>query len=336
LPLGFSIGTVENADLYKRFYQEFFKITSFQLNSIPVLSDRHTGIESFCREFNINHYYCITYVFRNFGSHGHLFFFVKRLLKITSESDLFEYLDFVSVTLSDEMHDPNFINKIKTISLNNDNNKIMIDQTNDLFRKCSAISRISKGIPLTTNSIESVHGHLNYHRVRHSTFCHEIQNVINLIITRFQNVEEAPKTNYNNITGKLTKLYQYYSEQTLQSEKENYNTTQEHCNCGQTILFEKMFDIEIPCVHRISMNNQYATDDQLSIPVFTNPKRFKSYVTHDATISEKIKGSKLIDYHSPDDVSNKEWKAISRISQLFEKTVDIVFKFTHAKKKIRS
>jgi hypothetical protein len=334
LPIGISIGTTENADLYKRFYQEFSKITSFQLNSIPVLSDRHTWIESFCKEFHINHYYCLTHIFRSFGSHGHLIFFVKRLLKITADSDLLEYLDFVSVTLSEEMHNQNFINKIKSIGLEIENNKIVVDQTTTLFQKCSAISRISKGIPLTTNSIESVHGHLNYQRARHSTFWHEVQNVINLIFSRFQNFEEALKTNYNNRIRKLAKLLDNYSAQTLEAEKVNYNTTPEHCNCGQTLLFEKMFGIEIPCIHRITMGKQYTSDENLPLPTFANPKRFKSFVAHDTIISEKDEGSKLINYHFPDDVSNKERKTISQPSQFFEKTVDIVFKFTHAKKKL--
>jgi hypothetical protein len=79
LPLGFIIGHSENAELYQNFYSTFFNQTRFDLSEYPALSDRHTGIRSFCVQNNIQKFICVVHILRSFGGKHQLLYGINKL-----------------------------------------------------------------------------------------------------------------------------------------------------------------------------------------------------------------------------------------------------------------
>jgi hypothetical protein len=252
IPLGFSIGPSENLELFSNFYDEVIINSGSQIAKIPVLSDRGTAIEALCASFNIPHYYCITHLLRLLGGHNRFLFLFKKLLNTTSEDDVFQFLEYINILLL-EINDRTELELyLEKIGLSiNDENKII--ENGILFRQCCFAFRIHLGIPKTTNSLESLHSHINELKSRHNNFWYLVYALIQLFQERYLNLTEGVVHNYQHALSNISKSKAKLTQNTMEREKILYQTTPLNCNCDQHRKFSALFGIAVPCRHQLAL-----------------------------------------------------------------------------------
>jgi hypothetical protein len=271
IPLGFTIGHSENSALYQHFYQTFSYQTRFNLSTFPVLSDKHTGIRSFCTHQNIQQFFCIVHLLRSFGGKHHLLYAVKKLLYIEQKEDVPKFLNYLSQNLSSELGDLTIVGKLQSIGLTVINRVIEIDTNSDLFFQCCAAFRLESGIPLCTNSIESVHGHLNENIPRHNCYFHGCATLIQRIKNRFKIIRKY-------LVSKLEQHYKKIDEEVKSITPDfmidlcnKHNTTAEKCDCGSTYRLSCFYNTQIPCIHQRSIGVPFPNVSIVQLPEFNVP-----------------------------------------------------------------
>jgi hypothetical protein len=129
------------------------------------------------------------------------------------------FLSYISISLKSENLDPVFIKKISAIGLKiqprivNENEQVLseeqivIDRHSPLFYACCAAYRIERGIPISTNSIESVHGHLNEGLPRHLTPIYCLNVAHKLINNRYETLQDAINRSFKKVIDKIDKSF---------------------------------------------------------------------------------------------------------------------------------
>ena len=128
------------------------------------------------------------------------------------------------------------------------------------------------GCPTTTNSLESIHGHINSTIPNKGSFFDRLKNVQNVIFSRFANRNQWHGYNFRNYVKKLKKIH--LNEQKKLGE----------CNCGDYNIFHANLyqNINTPCKHTIvdfcekfpnihfdqilpEISNQFIVNDNISV-----------------------------------------------------------------------
>jgi hypothetical protein len=329
IPLGFTISHSENSELYQHFYQTFFDQTQFNLATFPVLSDRHTGIRSFCVHENIQQFYCIVHLLRSFGGKHHLLYAMKKLLYIEQKADVPKFLHFLSQNLVSDLNDSTIVGKLKSIGLAVIDGEILIDENSPLFSQCCAAYRLESGIPLCTNSIESVHGHLNESIPRHNCYFHGCATLIQRINNRFKIIRKYLQSKLMQHYKKIDKDAESIAQDVMIDLRNRYSTTPENCNCGSTYRLSCFYNAKIPCIHQRSIGVQFPSLTIVDLPEFNVPLN----ITFNCTVSDDIETTTNPD----DDTSeppireNEREKAYTQctdLTRIFENIVNMIMNVT--------
>ena len=107
------------------------------------------------------------------------------------------------------------------------------------------IGRKKFQMPITTNSIENLHGHLNETTQRNNIFYHSIYRLIIFINSSIRHF---------------------------------YNTSVDKCECDETILYWSMYRSGISCSHRIFLREQFPKIDNITLIL---NKQFDEQIEHD-------------------------------------------------------
>jgi hypothetical protein len=252
IPLGFSIGPSENFKLFSNFYNLFIDSISSKISSIPVLSDGGTAIHALCTAFKIPHYFCITHLLRLIGGNNRFIFLFKKLLNITSEEDVLQFLEYLNILIleiNDRGELETYLEKIG-LQINKDTKLI---ENGVLFRQCCFAFRIQFGIPKTTNNLESLHSHINDLKGRHNNFWCLVCSLIDLFQERYSNFLEGVRHNYHVALSTILKSKNKLTHNTIERETILYRTTQLICNCDQYRKYSALFGVEVPCRYQLAL-----------------------------------------------------------------------------------
>jgi hypothetical protein len=235
----------------------------------------------------------------------------------------------MSKNLSDELDTESVKVALKKIGLNVNNDSIFIES--NLFRQSCAAYRITQGIPLSTNQIEAVHGHLNDDTPRKNIFISSIRRIINLIFKRYYHFEDDVYRNFARQINKLSQKYQF-SKKDLEHYCSLYESEADKCKCNQTKRLSFLFGLDIPCVHRIFKGCCIPKKSKIIFPNFKIPNPKTDYFIY------------RDDDISTGDLQNEnEWNqtfatipkprncSIAAISKIFENVISNVVFFTNLK-----
>jgi hypothetical protein len=268
IPLGFTINHSENSELYQHFYQTFLHQTQFNLATYPVLSDKHTGIRSFCAHQNLQQFFCIVHLLRSFGVKHHLLYAIKKLIYIEQKEDVPNFLHYLTQNLESELADSSIVGKLQSIGLNVLDGVIVIEPNSELFSQCCAAFRLESGIPLCTNSIESVHGHLNENIPRHNSFFHGCATLLQRIKNRFKIIRRYLVSKLEEHYKKIDKEVDSISAELMIDLRNRYNTTTDNCTCGSTYRLSCFSGTQIPCIHQRSIGVPFPDISIVQLPEF--------------------------------------------------------------------
>jgi hypothetical protein len=99
------------------------------------------------------------------------------------------------------------------------------------WEEVSQYVRVAFRMPPTTNSLESILGHLNEATPRRNEFWSSMRGIV-------EHIDEGMKRFFNAVRHN----FNYVSRATSQSTQ---------CSCGDMLLLSTMYDIAIPCCHMI-------------------------------------------------------------------------------------
>lgn len=115
-------------------------------------------------------------------------------------------------------------------------------------------------MPSTTNSIESIHGHLNEATPRNNCFWPSLHRIIMAINFQIHRFNDKLHHNFNKFVRDIKR--KIFHNPSISEECTFYETTINKCQCGETILYSSMYRRDIPCSHRLFLGA--TTKKQLS------------------------------------------------------------------------
>ena len=182
LPIGFVFGhgeTVKSISFLLKTVSEKLHI-SFERKILE--SDQGSALKSICTSFNFKHLACLCHFLYGLKKLNY-FYQIKYLLRVTSNFECENMLNHFSKSFREICNkNPEEILAIKfsleKVGLFFDGNIIFIENDN-LWDEVSMHRRVNYCMPSTTNTLESMHGHLNKRTPRKNTFYQSLLRVHN-------------------------------------------------------------------------------------------------------------------------------------------------------------
>jgi hypothetical protein len=222
-----------------------------------------------------------------------------------------------------------FVGKLKSIGLTVIDKSRVIEPNSELFYQCCAAYRLELGIPLCTNSIESVHGHLNESIPHHNFYFHGCATLIERIRNRFKIIRKYLQKKLIQHYKKIDKESQSITSEFMMDLCNKYHTTAESCECGSTYRVSCFYGNMIPCIHQRSIGVQFPGISIVELPEFD---------VHLNTTYDYVE-SGIVDttIHPEDDTSeppireNEKEKAYNQctdLTRIFENIVNMIMNVT--------
>lgn len=252
IPIAFAFGKVEDTSLYKLFYSEASD-RGIDLTHFIVESDQGSALRSACSGHTL-HLVCLKHFITSL--HKRVFGYeVESLVKSKTKEDVNVLMTTFSTTfraLSAEKQ-KEALKTLGKAGLTYSDNCIVI-HNQDRWAEVSIEQRILlSNMPSTTNSLESIHGHLNDELPRNNNFFGALYRLISLCaISESQFITKVNHNYHNAIRTARTKMSALPAA-VLTEEKETYETTLLTCKCSEQLVNSNLYRIDIPCSHRLSM-----------------------------------------------------------------------------------
>lgn len=211
------------------------------------------------------------------------FYEIKKLLKCTSDLDFQNYLEkFATHFPQICREDPNEFEKINKIlskiGLFFMDGQVTIENVKK-WEKVSLLCRIKTHMPSTTNTLESMHGHINKQCPRRNSFFSAYFRLISELCSKYDKIKERVQHNYRYTKNKTIEMKQKTSHEEMMQMITYYDTDQESCSCGQNKLQTANFKIDIPCMHRLELGAEFS--DILPIDLILTGKYDGIAIKHD-------------------------------------------------------
>jgi hypothetical protein len=274
IPLAFSFGPVEDAEIYDTFLTAFRELFEINLAHFILESDQGSGLAKLARAHGMTQRFCLRHFLATLQDH--IFsVFVHFLVKARTDSEFSllcrEYPADIQKAI-DKLPDTGLQRARKEFR------KAGLDlvyiqpgrleiRITDLvrWRQVSSISKIREGWPMTTNALESINGHRNEATPRRNSFWMSILRIARSFDRSIVNYSYSVRRNFNNATRRaVTQMRAIGSQEMLQQQLYyKTNATLRTCECGFSEYFSRLFNTEVPCCHLLSAG--------LPRPVMTNP-----------------------------------------------------------------
>ena len=189
------------------------------------------------------------------------FFEIKQLLKCTSQFDfencIQNLINHFKNICNENPDEFTKINKILgKIGLQYAGDQITIENE-EKWKRVSLLHRVDANMPSTTNTLEAMHGHINENCPRRNSFFSAIQRLICELDSKYQKINLRVKHNYNYTKNATIKKMQNTNQAEMLKMITFYETTEGHCKCGENKLQSSNFKIDIPCMHRLAIGEQF-------------------------------------------------------------------------------
>ena len=124
------------------------------------------------------------------------------------------------------------------------------------WQSISLLERIQYRMPSTTNALESTSGHLNSKTPRRNNFFISLQRLVLAIMKKSNNIDKNIRRNYNTAKRKTFQHQAKVLLQRIEEEISYYESTRDHCHCGENKLLGAIYIMDLPCIHRIKLGAQ--------------------------------------------------------------------------------
>ena len=260
LPIGFVFGHGETIKSYSFLLETIEEKLNISFKKEKLESDQGSALQSIVKKFDFKYLACLRHFLCSIKKFDY-FYQIKHLLKVTTKFEFENSIEHFSESFK-EICDKNpeeilkINNILSKVGLFFDGNIIFIED-DDLWDQVSMHRSVAHQMPSTTNTLESMHGHLNKRTPRKNTFYSSLLRVHNELNKKFLHISDRIKHNYNYIKNKTRAKVKMYSNEELQSMCDHYGTTVGECNCSDNKLESSNFEIDIPCCHRLFLSETF-------------------------------------------------------------------------------
>ncbi len=252
LPLGFLVGPQENNTIYKCFYDELTQIigSNAQLKLLPVLSDHGTGIEKFCKDYELKQYLCIRHILNIIGPNSFCGKLASKLLMSQTEEQFSKnYKDIIEIA-NNYYHNlksskekviinNNFLNHC-LLKLDEDNHIVPKEIDQNLYEKIVLSQR--GFIAAASNHAEGFHSKLKIISKENNGFIYNLKKIIEIINKRFEKY----------VSGLSAEKQCERIKKNLLDKQKKYNIKPlDKCNCDSNYHQKLILNSNIPCMHTV-------------------------------------------------------------------------------------
>lgn len=266
ISLGFSFGLSENKELYKRHFETFQEQLQIDLSQFVFLSDQGTAICAICDEYKVTNLCCLRHLLASL-KYNKYSYVAGEFLKCTSEID-YGFLKEAMLPIFNEINDDEEINKLnktlEKIGLVYKDKDIKELQTSKWMRS-SMLYRPMFSMPSTTNSLESLHGHINKRTPRNNNFYASIARLACSITFSIKNINHKIKHNFDYLKRTTYRFYEITNKDLLIRQENFYNSTFETCKCNKNAVVSSTLELDLPCCHRIDKGATFPECPQLKL-----------------------------------------------------------------------
>ena len=257
MPVAFSFGPSEDKDLYEMLISRFKEKFNIDLKIFKAESDQGSALKSVCDSFQV-HLACIRHFLVSLGSKPFSFQIGNIIscrspfeLKLLFERYATQFADIKDERLLKCLHKTLF-----KVGLQFENDVISINDEKK-WSKISLLKRVEYKMPSTTNSLESTHGHLNEKIPRRNMFWPSLHRLIKSIATQDFHYKNTIIHCYEQTCRKVKNRVNIIPKEQMENEKAFFKTSKDKCECGETALESKLFQVDIPCSHRFSCGERF-------------------------------------------------------------------------------
>jgi hypothetical protein len=256
IPVSFAFGSSENKELYNRHQDALKKHLGIDLNGFTIESDQGSALQAFTVEHAMTHLACLRHllVSLRFSQYS---YFAGILLKAVSHFDYANAVekcgDFFKNSTKEDIEKLNQV--FAKIGLNFNNGAVVIADPKR-WDQVSMVERVKYRMPSTTNSLEATHGQLNKKTPRNNNFWHAIFRVASNLIQKTKTVDQHAHHNLQYTQRKINVKASNMPKDDMKKEIEHYHTNADSCLCGETLLQSALYNIDIPCSHRLALGQK--------------------------------------------------------------------------------
>jgi hypothetical protein len=250
IPIAVSFGPAEDTAIYETFYSTFRSLFQLDLSQYTIESDQGSALRAICTKYGNRHLACLRHLLVNIG-YRPFSFEIGNLVRCRSKIDfknlktLYEK-KFTSMEVSNPVL---LIKMLRKIGLNLKQGKIKIENK-ERWEEVSMLERVKTGMPTTTNSLESLHGHLNAKTPRRNGFWQSLFRIESAMCTKSTRLWTSVQHNFANEVRKSYTRSVKLDRSTMQQEVRWYHSTQSSCNCGETNHLSVVYRVPMPCSHQ--------------------------------------------------------------------------------------
>jgi hypothetical protein len=179
MPLAFSFGPVEGAEIYDTFYKCFIELFDIDLSRFTLESDQGSGLGKFARLHGFTQRFCLRDFLAALQHHA-FFVFVHHLVKVRTDSEFLllsaqypqeiqKAIDHLPGSGPKRARGEFLMTGLDLIEVHAVIPEIRITDT-VRWQRVSSILKVRQRLPMTTNARESINGHRNEAIPRNNTF----------------------------------------------------------------------------------------------------------------------------------------------------------------------
>jgi hypothetical protein len=262
IPLAVSFGKSESVELYDKFYTWFDKF-GIKLRLYILESDQGLALISVGRR-HPRHLFYLRHVLKTLrkkpcGRFGPL---MGNLIRARSQKELDvlweDYTpDFLQVCENHGQEEKQLRLALARIGLAMGQEGIAFaDPERTRWRQVSMLERLDTRMPSTSNTIESLNGHMNDTTPRHNTLWGALLRIEWIFSHKIECFQDCVYHNQRYERRQVVKRLRGLPPDQMAREITFFQSEEDCCPCGQTIFASQMYRLDIPCSHRLFLMEQ--------------------------------------------------------------------------------
>lgn len=268
LPIGFAFGNGETKDLYKFLLSSIEKETSYDFHQKVFESDQGSALKSICKTYQTTHLKCLRHLLASFKWSPYSYqteVLVKCATSFEFQNCIQKFSDdFDKITTKNPAELKKINLTLKKIGFKFANKIIEINDP-ERWESVSMLCRKKYRMPSTTNCLEATHGHLNRHVPRNNKFFTSLFRIHSELNSKYINYNDRIKHNYSYLKQKTLNKYLATNRLEMEKMKVFYETNENTCLCSENRLESHIYNLDIPCRHRLSLGVQFPSINIVNI-----------------------------------------------------------------------
>jgi hypothetical protein len=262
IPLAYAFGPKESIELYDSFYTAF-DVFDINIRAYILESDQGSALKSVGTR-HPRHIFCLRHVLKSLQKGcGRFASLVGNLIRARAAIELNLLVeiytpDFNQVCEHEGPEKDQLLRCLKKVGLVMHDGQICCEDEEAIrWRQVSMLARVDTNMPSTSNTIECMNGHLNENTPRNNAFWPSQGRLVAIFTHKIENFTHCVIHNAKYEFRKVDRRARFVPEAQMTCELEFFQTSVDHCLCGETVFTTNMYRVDVHCSHRVVFWRQH-------------------------------------------------------------------------------